>query len=50
VSKPIPAVTPVSKYDFYVVGKSSSNNINYIYGHLTGQGGDKWEYTGIGYN
>jgi len=49
VSKPIPAVTPVSKYDFYVVGKSSSDNVNYIYGHLTGQGGDKWEYTGIRY-
>ena len=35
VSKPIPAV---STYDFYVF---NSNN-KLIYGHLTGQGGDKW--------
>ena len=42
VSKPIPAVTPVSKYDFYVMGKCSDRG-NFIMGHLTGQGGDKWE-------
>ena len=39
VSKPIPAVTPVSKYDFYLVNRDN----NYIYGHLTGQGGGSWE-------
>lgn len=38
VSKPIPAVTPVGKYDFYVF---NSNN-KLIYGHLTGQGGSNW--------
>ena len=41
-SKPIPAV---SKYDFYVVGKSSNDNFNYVYGHLTGKGLDSWERT-----
>ena len=44
VSKPIPAVTPVSKYDFYVMGKNSTNTANYLYGHLTGQGGAEWDY------
>ena len=41
--KPIPAVTPVGKYDFYLLNP----NNNFVYGHLTGQGGDKWEGTTI---
>ena len=41
--KPIPAVTPVSKYDFYC-GAVAYNNYFVIKGHLTGQGGAKWEH------
>ena len=42
VSKPIPAVTPVGRYDFYV-RCGYLDGYNYIMGHLTGQGGDSWE-------
>ena len=41
-SKPIPAVTPVSKYDFYVMA-SCNDGSNFIMGHLTGQGGNSWD-------
>ena len=39
VSKPIPAVTPVGRYDFYVISANKE-----LYGHLTNQSGKEWEY------
>ena len=41
VSKPIPAVTPADKYDFYC-GAVANNGYFIIKGHLTGKGGDQW--------
>ena len=38
ISKPIPAVTPVGKYDFFMKGADG-----YVYGHLTGGTIMQWE-------
>ena len=43
VSKPIPAVTPVGKYDFYCMAVDNSGWFM-VKGHLTGQEGDKWDH------
>ena len=37
ISKPIPAVTPVGKFDFFLLDYRG-----YVYGHLTGQGITSW--------
>ena len=42
-SKPIPAVTPADKYDFYCMGKSDGGYFM-IKGHLTGKGADQWDH------
>jgi len=41
VSKPIPAVTPVSKYDFYCMQTDYAGYF-VVKGHLTGKDGDQW--------
>jgi hypothetical protein len=47
VSKPIPAVTPVSNYDFYLF---NPNNLK-VYGHVPGQDAiNSWEFTGVRFN
>ena len=38
VSKPIPAVTPVGRYDFFMKGADG-----YLRGHLTGQAITQWD-------